>query len=158
VCLRPLKTDDFTALYAVARDPLIWLQHFEKNRYEEPVFRAFFTQALNSGGALLATEATTGTVIGSSRFQWYDPAASEMEIGWTFLGRSYWGGRYNGEMKRLMLDHAFQYVEHVLFFVRRENRRSQIAVERIGGVRIAERPHPSGTHPYCYRIDKKRFP
>jgi len=75
-----------------------------------------------------------GRVIGSSRFHGYDPDRSEVEIGWTFLARSRWGGVYNGEMKRLMLRHAFRFVNSVIFAVGRANVGSQKAVEKIGGV------------------------
>ncbi len=73
-------------------------------------------------------------MVGSSRFHGYDPVRREVEIGWTFLARSHWGGAYNGEMKRLMLDHAFRFVDTVLFLVGPENHRSRRAVEKIGGV------------------------
>src|SRR5947207_13586469 len=99
VVLRPLQPADFDQLFAVARDPLIWEQHPCSDRYQEPVFREFFRDALKSGGALLANDRKNGKPIGSSRFYGYDPVRSEVEIGWTFLARSHWGGRYNGEMK-----------------------------------------------------------
>ena len=132
--LRPLRADDFDALFAVAADPLIWEQHPDSDRYQEGVFRAFFADALASGGALVAIDRSDGRVIGSSRFHGYDPAAGVVEIGWTFLARACWGGRYNGEMKRLMLEHAFRWVRRVLFVIGPENRRSRRAVEKIGGV------------------------
>src|SRR5262245_20452080 len=94
--LRPLRAEDFDALYAVAADPLIWEQHPSSNRYQIEVFREFFRDALESGGALVALDARDGRVIGSSRFHGYDEVASEIEIGWTFLARAYWGGTYNG--------------------------------------------------------------
>ena len=65
--------------------------------------RSSFAKAIESGGALVALDASDGRVIGSSRFHGYDEAKSEIEIGWTFLARSHWGGVYNGEMKALML-------------------------------------------------------
>ncbi|MCP5060343.1 MAG: GNAT family N-acetyltransferase [bacterium] len=133
--LVPLRKEDREDLYAVAADPLIWEQHPEKTRHERPVFDEFFRESLASGGALLASEVSTGRVIGSSRFHGYDERRSEVEIGWTFLARSHWGGRYNGELKALMLRHAFRYVESVVLFVSPENIRSQRAVLRIGGVR-----------------------
>ncbi len=43
-------------------------------------------------------------------------------------------------MKRLMLAHAFQYVERVLFFVGEGNGRSRRAMENIGGV-LTTRTH-----------------
>jgi RimJ/RimL family protein N-acetyltransferase len=132
--LRPLRPEDYDDLYAVAADPLVWEQHPVKNRHEEPCFREFFAESLASGGALLATHAETRRTIGSSRFHGYSEERSEVEIGWTFLARSYWGGRYNGELKQLMLRHAFRFVNSVVFFVSPENIRSQRAVEKIGGV------------------------
>jgi RimJ/RimL family protein N-acetyltransferase len=139
VALRPLRAEDCGELYAVAADPRIWEQHPARNRHEEAVFRAFFAESLASGGALLATDAATRRVIGSSRFHDYSAERSEVEIGWTFLARSHWGGRYNGELKRLMLGHAFRSVDTVVFFVSPENVRSQRAMGKIGGVRQAER-------------------
>jgi N-acetyltransferase len=137
--LRPLVEDDFDALFAVASDPLIWEQHPESDRYKEEVFRGFFRGAMASGGAFLVTDRRDGRVIGSSRYHGYDPAASEIEIGWSFLARAYWGGKYNGEMKRLMLDHAFRFVERVVLLIGPHNVRSQRAAERIGGVRAGTR-------------------
>jgi RimJ/RimL family protein N-acetyltransferase len=134
--LRPLKQEDFGSLFAVASDPLIWEQHPDRDRYQEAVFREFFREAMQSGGALVAVDQVTGQIIGSSRFHGYDPTAREVEIGWTFLARQYWGGRYNWEMKRLMLEHAFRWVDQVLFIVGQENHRSQRAVEKIGGTRL----------------------
>lgn len=99
VTLRPLLPSDYDVLYAVAVDPLIWEQHPDKTRHQPTGFQAFFQEALVSGGALIASEASTGQVIGSSRFHAYDQDLDEVEIGWTFLARAYWGGRYNGEMK-----------------------------------------------------------
>lgn len=132
--LRPLVPADWDSLHAVASDPLIWEQHPASDRWQEPVFRIFFEQALDSGGALVAIDRADGAVIGSSRFYGYDPARSEVEIGWTFLARNRWGGAWNGEMKRLMLDHAFRFVDSVLFLIGPDNIRSQRAVGKIGGL------------------------
>jgi N-acetyltransferase len=137
--LRPLRPDDWDALFAVASDPLIWEQHPAPDRYTEPVFRQFFREALESGGAFAVLDRATGKIIGSSRYFGYDSAAREIEIGWTFLARSYWGGRYNHELKRLMLDHAFQFVDRVLFFVGPNNLRSQKALEKMGALRTSDR-------------------
>ena len=150
--LRPLLEDDYESLYAVASDPLIWEQHPASDRYQEDVFQTFFQDAMDSGGALLAIEKNSDQVIGSSRYHGLNAKASEVEIGWTFLARSHWGGRYNGEMKRLMLQHAFQYVESVIFLIGPENIRSQRAVERIGGVRDGSRTDASGMESWLYRI------
>ena len=151
--LRPLTADDFPALYAVAADPLVWEQHPCKDRYQEDVFRAFFREALESGGALVAIDRADERVIGSSRFHGYDEGRGEVEIGWTFLARSHWGGAYNGEMKRLMLRHAFRFVRSVIFVIGPQNHRSRRAVEKIGAVRAGSRTDASGRENVVYRIE-----
>ena len=155
--LRPLRAEDLHGLYAVASDPLIWEQHPNKDRYKEEVFKEFFHDALASGGALLAIDAKTGWAIGSSRFHGYDEEKSEIEIGWTFLARSYWGGHYNREMKQLMLRHAFRFVRSVIFLVGPKNGRSQRAVEKIGGVCVGTRADGSGRESFVYRITRSTF-
>jgi len=151
--LRPLRPDDWTALYAVAADPLIWEQHPDRDRYKEEVFREFFRVALESRSALTAIDLADGRIIGSSRFHGYDEAQSEIEIGWTFLARSHWGGRYNGEMKHLMLQHAFQFVDNVVFLIGPDNLRSQRAIQKIGGVLAGSRIQ-GGRESLVFRIVK----
>ena len=154
--MRPMRVADYDDLYAVASDPLIWEQHPDKRNQPER-FELFFREALESGGALIALDALEQRVIGSSRFHGYDEGRSEIEIGWTFLGRAYWGGKYNGQMKALMLRHAFRFVQSVLFFISPQNVRSQRAVERVGGVRIDGRTHSSGQEMVAYQITAAAF-
>src|SRR6185436_5482185 len=134
VALRPLRPDDWDALYGVASDPLIWEQHPNSDRYKPEVFREFFRDALAGGGAFLISDAKTGEPIGSSRYHGYDETKREIEIGWTFLARSRWGGDYNRDLKRLMLAHAFRFVDRVIFVIGPTNWRSRRAIEQIGGV------------------------
>ncbi len=155
--LRPLRSEDYDDLYAIAADPRIWEQHPVTNRHEEGSFQVFFREALASGGALIAIDAKTRRVIGSSRFHGYNKKRSEVEIGWTFLARSHWGGIYNGEMKQLMLQHAFRFVNCVVFLVGLQNLRSQRAVEKIGGVRVGLRPDGGGRNSYVYQITASTF-
>lgn len=150
--LRPLRPQDFADLYAVASDPLIWEQHPIKDRYQEPVFTGFFRESLESGGALLVAAAGSGKVIGSSRFHGFDAIKSEIEIGWSFLARSHWGGVYNREMKRLMLQHAFKFVSSVIFVVGPHNLRSQKAMEKIGAIRVGSKPDSNGQISLVYQI------
>ena len=137
--VRPLRPEDWESLFRVASDPLIWEQHPANDRYQEEVFKEFFREALESGGAFAVIDRQTQEIIGSSRYFGFDPVKSEIEIGWTFLARSHWGGKYNAELKRLMLDHAFKFVESVVFLIGPTNVRSQKAVEKIGGVMIERR-------------------
>jgi N-acetyltransferase len=143
---RPLRPEDWNDLFAVASDPLIWEQHPESDRYKEDVFKVFFREALESRGALVVIDKNTQQIIGSTRFYGYDPEKSEIEIGWTFLARRYWGGRHNREMKKLMLAHAFKFVESVVFYVGEKNIRSQKAMEKIGVIRDGMVKRAYGNH------------
>ena len=156
--LRAATPDDFDALYAVARDPLIWAGHPAHDRWQDSVFRAFFEVGIASGGMLILLDRTGGEVVGSSRYDFGRAEAGEVEIGWTFLARSHWGGGFNAEMKELMIDHAFRFAEGVIFVVGEGNPRSRRAVEKIGGTLTERRlvtemagdfvPH------VVYRIDR----
>jgi RimJ/RimL family protein N-acetyltransferase len=155
--LRPLVPDDFPALYAVASDPLIWEQHPSHDRWRQDVFETFFAEALASCGALTALDSRSGRVIGSSRFHGYDEDEAEVEIGYTFLARSHWGGVYNGEMKALMLRHAFAFVRRVIFVVGPQNLRSQAAVRKVGGVFVGSRNDPSRGERFVYEIRREAW-
>lgn len=136
--LRPLVDCDFDELYSAASDPLIWAQHPFPNRYKEPVFRDFFSEALASRGALVVIHSKTQKIMGSSRYYDLDLSKNQVVIGYTFLKRECWGGIYNREMKRLMLGHAFKYVKNVHFHVDETNVRSRKAMEKMGGCRVGE--------------------
>lgn len=155
--LLPLRPDDFDRLYAVACDPLIWEQHPHSDRYKVDVFKAFFREALESGGAFMVIDRKDGRVIGSSRYFGYDEGKSEIEIGWTFLARSHWGGEYNREMKQLMLSHAFKFVNSVIFVVGPQNWRSQRALEKIGAVCLGPDLNRNGREVVIFQITASQF-
>ena len=157
VSVRPLQPEDYDELYKVAADPLIWEQHPAKNRYQKAEFKRFFEDSIKSGGALLVRDKESGQVIGSSRYHGYSEESSQIEIGWTFLARSHWGGKYNGELKRLMMQHAFQFVEHVVLLVGHDNLRSQGAVKKIGGVPVGSRVDSSGNESIVFQISASSF-
>lgn len=143
IALRPTLAEDWPDLYALASDPEVWAVHPAWDRYQEPVFRPYFEEGLASNRALTAIDRATGAVAGWSRFDDGHALPGEMEIGWTFLGRAYWGGAHNSDMKRLMLDHAFRFVSQVIFRVGEHNLRSRRAVEKLGA-RLTDRFEISG--------------
>ena len=145
ISLRPLTPDDWPALFAAASDPLIWAVHPAHDRWQEPVFRAYFEEALASGGALVALDPGTGAVIGASRYDFDRADPGEIEIGWTFLARSHWGGATNAAMKALMVGHALKHVDRVIFLIGETNVRSRRAMEKIGGV-LTDRHHDAVVH------------
>jgi RimJ/RimL family protein N-acetyltransferase len=135
VMIRPMSAADWPELFAAGSDPEIWRVHPRSNRYTEPEFKKYFDSAVASKMAFVFVDRSTGALIGSSRYHGYDAERSEIEIGWTFIVRKHWGGQTNREVKRLMLDHAFTFVDTVIFWVGEKNWRSQGAMTKIGGIK-----------------------
>lgn len=157
--LVPLHENDFEELYEVASDPLVWEQHPNKLRYQREVFQNFFEGAMESKGAFFVRDAETNEPIGSSRFYDYNENDNSILIGYTFIGRKYWGNGYNKALKKLMMDYAFQYVDTIYFHIGANNIRSQKAMEKIGGIKIdefeVEYYGEDSKLNYIYRINKK---
>ena len=158
VILRPLRESDFAPLYEVAKDPLIWEQHPCHDRYRKDAYSEFFEESLKSKGALTIIEKSSNKIIGSTRFKPVKNVENAIEIGWSFLSRNFWGGKYNKSMKKLMIDYAFGSIEDVIFYIGKDNIRSQKAVEKIGGIKITE-PHfkylmNNNETDWTYRINK----
>lgn len=158
VVLRPLRAEDFDELYAAASDPLIWEQHPESTRWQREVFQRYFDGAMESRGAFAVVEPASGRIIGSTRYCNLKPEESDVEIGWTFLTREFWGGAHNGEMKRLLIGHALQFVERVVFVVGENNWRSRKALEKIGA--RFWKQEPAGAEPQAkviYAITREEW-
>jgi RimJ/RimL family protein N-acetyltransferase len=134
--LRPMVEEDFEALYSAASDPMIWEQHPDRHRYTRERFERFFRSGMDSKGALIIADKTNGSVIGSSRYCNWDKERNYIEVGFTFLARKYWARGYNDELKILMLDHGFQYVDVIGFYVGENNFRSQKAVLKLGAIEV----------------------
>ncbi|UTX48802.1 GNAT family N-acetyltransferase [Chryseobacterium sp. MA9] len=159
--LIPLQQGDFESLYEVASDPKVWEQHPNKDRYKKEVFENFFTGAMESKGAFKIIEKATGDVLGSSRYYDFDEEDNHIFIGYTFYGTKSWGKGINPQVKKLMLDYIFQFVDKVHFHIGKENFRSQTALERLGGQKIAEEEvayfaEPTRTN-FVYEITKEAW-
>lgn len=136
--LVPLDKNDFEDLYKVASDPKIWEQHPNKDRYQRRVFEKWFEGAMNSKGTFLIIDNFTQEIAGSTRFYDFDENENSIFIGYTFYATKYWGKGVNAEVKNLMLQYIFQYVDKVIFHVGAENFRSQKAMEKLGAIKTKE--------------------
>lgn len=154
--LKPLQAKDFESLFQAASDPMIWEQHPQSTRYQKDVFEKFFAGAMASGGAFAIVDIETQEVIGSSRYYGHDLTKNQILIGYTFLKKEYWGGRYNWDLKKTMLVHAFKFVDAVLFEVGEFNTRSRKAMEKIGGHLIGQACLDEKNH-LIFEITKDRF-
>lgn len=66
----------------------------------------------------------------------------------------------NSEIKALMLEHIFQYVDVVWFHVGKVNLRSRKAVEKLGALLDYEKDRELNGVPYVqlyYRLDKSNY-
>jgi N-acetyltransferase len=160
ITVRPISSGDWPELFTAGSDPEIWKVHPVSDRYTEPQFRKFFDGAVNSGMGFVFVDHASGRLIGSSRYYGYESERSEIEIGWTFITRSHWGGAANREVKRLMLDHAFTFLDTVVFWVGEENWRSQGAMTKIGAIKRSGlfTRELSGATPYLiFEITRERY-
>lgn len=158
VSLRPLQLTDLDALHEVACDPRIWEQHPTPTRYQRAVFENYFAGAMASGGALLVRRTEDQALIGCTRYYELDLAQGMVKIGYTFFSCASWGKGYNPACKQLMLEHAFAYVDRVLFEVGNCNQRSKIAMTRLGARELGLLDvayHGEASHPnLVYEISK----
>ena len=133
--LELLTPSDFDALYAIARDPLLWEQHPEADRWQRSKFQRFFQGGLaNELGCFVIRKKPNGRATGSSRFYGYDEANRCIRIGYTFIARDFWGTSANREIKEAMLLRAFNIVDRVFFDIGPHNFRSIAAVKKLGAV------------------------
>lgn len=141
VRLTPLEPSHASGLYAVGRDAEIWkyvpFAVREPSDMERYVHAAL--EARNRGECFpfAITEASTGNLIGSTRYYALAPAHRNLEIGYTWLERSHWRTAANSECKYLLLAYAFGELACLRVALRTDarNLRSRAAMERFGAVR-----------------------
>ena len=160
IIVRPIAAEDWTELFAAGADPEIWRVRPVPDRYTEPGFPKFVDEPVHSKRSFVFVDRAPAGVIVTSRYYGYAPELGEIEIGWTFLARSHWGGRANREVKRLMLDHAFTFVDTVVFWVGDQNWRSQGAMTKIGGIKrrgLFVREMSGDTPYFIFEITKGKY-
>jgi len=138
VMLKPLQENDFEALFLQASNKEVWDQHPNKDRYKREVFQNFFDGAMESKGAFVIIDQATNQIIGSTRFYNFDADENSIFIGYTFYGKEFWGKNYNSQVKKLMMDYIFQFVDFVNFHVGSNNMRSRKAMQKLGAENLGE--------------------
>lgn len=91
-----------------------------------------------SKGAFIIIDIKTNAIVGSSRFYEFDENNNSIKIGYTFIGRNFWGKNYNIELKQLMINYAFENLTTIIFEIGANNIRSQKAIDKIGAQKIGE--------------------
>jgi len=138
VRLVPLQMEHLDALLPVAADEELWRFTPTAASTRESL-REYIATALaerEAGIALpfVTTERETGRVVGSTRFAAYARPHRRIEIGWTWVGRSWQRTAVNTEAKLLMLTHAFETLgmRRVELKTDRLNEKSRNAILRLG--------------------------
>ena len=130
ILLVQAEESHFEEMYQVAKDPLLWDQHNERERWRKDIFKKFFNKGLdNENGLLAIIDKKNNEIIGSTR---YYPHKEKLSIGYTFISRKHWGTSTNFQVKKLMLDYAYQFTDEIYFHIWRGNIRSQKAVQKLG--------------------------
>ncbi len=136
--LVPMTMDYLDPLWEVGQDIDLWkwIPYQLKTRDE---LQAYMQTALSwqaSGSALpfVTVEQKTDRVVGSTRFGNIDAANHRVEIGWTWIGKTWQRTPVNTEAKFLMLQHAFEVWRCIRVELKtdRLNERSRAAISRLG--------------------------
>jgi RimJ/RimL family protein N-acetyltransferase len=138
VRLEPLEERHVPGLLAAAADPATWTWLFARLD-DEVAMRAWLADALRARDAgteipFATLDATTGRVVGSTRYLAIVPAHRRLEIGWTWLAPAAWGTGINVEAKLLLLTHAFEALGAMRVELKTDarNERSRAAILALG--------------------------
>ncbi len=104
--------------------------------------------------------ASTGRVLGTTRYYRIEPTHRNLSIGYTWYAEDVQRSGVNSECKYLLLEHAFERMScmSVQWHTDHRNKRSQAAIRRLGakleGVLRNDKIMPDGAirHTYCYSM------
>ncbi|HKO63716.1 MAG TPA: GNAT family protein [Candidatus Nitrosocosmicus sp.] len=137
IVLRPPRYDDLNGLCSAATDGEIW-----KNPYssfpsieEMSIYLQDLIKHDNSTLPFIIVDRNLKTIVGTTRFFNIDHQNYRVEIGHTWIAKSYRRSPVNTEAKFLMLRHAFEKLNCIAVEIRTDvlNHVSRKAIERIGG-------------------------
>ncbi|MBI3652241.1 MAG: GNAT family N-acetyltransferase [Acidobacteria bacterium] len=138
VLLEPLSFKHHTEMCEVGLDEDIWLLNPTPVRTSEDM-RHYIAAALRDEQHELALpfatiEKESGRVVGSTRFANISREHYRVEIGWTWIGKTWQRSFVNTEVKYLMLSHAFENWKCIRVELKTDalNERSRNAILRIG--------------------------
>lgn len=136
--LSPARADDAAEAWPLT-DPELWSRMTTPWADSVEAYAARVEQQRATSGlyAFTARDAETDEVRGATTFYEYVPAQGRVEIGTTWYGRAFQGGRTNPAAKMLLLTHAFEAwgVNRVALRCDARNERSARAIERLGATR-----------------------
>ena len=138
VNLSPLNLDNYEKLISVASQEEL-VQYSPSHIYTPDTLRNYVSIALeqkegNTSIPFIIFDKIKQQYAGSSRYMNIDWTNKVLEIGSTWIGREFHGSGLNGQIKYLMINHAFDEMdfEKIEFRIDERNIRSRKAVEKLG--------------------------
>jgi len=138
VRLEPLSKIHKEGLCKAIYDGELWKLHItlapHPDNINEFLNNAHEAYEIGNGLAFVTIDKETDHIVGSTRLMKFNCSNKRIEIGYTFLGKSWQRTRFNTEAKLLMLTHAFESLElnRVEFLTDYLNNRSRQAILRLG--------------------------
>jgi RimJ/RimL family protein N-acetyltransferase len=112
VRLEPMREEHVDELWEVGRDPELWRLTVSivssREGMQAWVRAALAEQAAGRALPFVTRLRQEGRIVGSTRFGEYAPRHGRVEIGWTWIARTWQRTAVNTEAKMLMLRHAFE--------------------------------------------------
>ena len=170
VVLEPLCLDHAPALETAAADGELWNLQVTSvpapGQAHDYVARALQGQAEGHMLAFAIREASSGEIVGTTRYYEIDSALPRLAIGYTWYAKRWQKTHLNTACKRLLLEHAFETLDcvAVAFHTDELNEDSQRAIERLGaqreGVLRAHKRRADGSlrNTVCFSILAEEWP
>ena len=138
VTLEPLRKHHLAGLARAARGNNIW-RYMSADLSTEGALDPWYEEAcrLEKTGSQLPFAirwTTDGELIGSTRYLNIVPQHLRLEIGWTWLIPTHWGGRANAATKMLLFQYAFERLGAARVELRTDvlNKRARQAIIKLG--------------------------
>lgn len=138
VALEPLTEEHIQALTEVNSDADIW-KWFSADLSGDDDMISWMHDRLSESDqgskiSFAVRDLSTNKIAGTTSYGHIEWDEHVIEIGWTWLGKSFFGSGINKHMKFLMLSHAFEEMEIERVEIRTDeiNARSRRAIEKIG--------------------------
>jgi len=140
VLLESLADRHFKELLEIGADARIWenlpIDGTDPNKLQTELRNALLHRANNTQYPFAIIDKSTGRIIGSTRLMDLFPEHQKLEIGWTWYTPEVWGKGHNLDCKFVLLSYCFELLKlnRIQLKTRDTNRRSQAAIQKIGGV------------------------
>ncbi len=173
VLLRPPSINDLEELSSAAQDGEIWKNPYalfpnpsEMSEYLQNLMKEEEQQQKKTILPFIIVDKQSNKIVGSTRYLNIDYDNNRVEIGHTWIAKSYRRTVVNSESKLLMLQHAFENLNCIAVEIRTDilNTVSRKAIERLGakqdGILRNHKIMRNGRirDTVCYSIIKSEWP